>query len=289
MADIAQGERVLTVSTPLGPNVFTLAGLSGREEISRLFSFQLDLLSENNKDAPLDRLVGQSTTIELALPGGGSRFFSGIASRVSQGTRGARFTSYRAEIVPQLWLLTRTQQSRIFANRTVPEIVRQVLGDLSNVEMRLVANYQPRNYCVQYRESDFAFVSRLMEEEGIFYFFKHTQGGHTMVLADTTAGHPDVPGPRVAAFDTTGSGKDAAQAVFTWEKTQELRAGKVTVHDYNFQLPGDPLEGGATIRESVRVGQVTHMLRVGGNDGLELYDYPGGYAQRFDGIGPGGG
>lgn len=284
-----QGERVLTVTTPLGPNVFTLAGLSGREEISRLFSFQLDLLSENGNDAPLDQLVGQPTTIELALPGGGSRFFSGIASRVSQGARGARLTSYRAEIVPRLWLLTRTQQSRIFANRTVPEIVRLVLGDLSGVEMRLVGNYQARDYCVQYRESDFDFVSRLMEEEGIFYYFTHTQGGHTMVLADTPAGVSEIPGPRVVAFDTTGSGKTPAQAVFSWEKTQELRAGKVTLRDYNFQLPDNAVEGTAMIRESVRAGQVTHMLRIAGNDGLELYDYPGGYAQRFDGIDPGGG
>jgi type VI secretion system secreted protein VgrG len=289
MAGATQGERVLTVTTPLGPNVFTLADLSGREEISRLFSFRLDLLSENGNDAPLDRLVGQPATVELALPGGGSRFFNGIASRVSQGARGARFTSYRAEIVPHLWLLTRTQQSRIFANRTVPEIVRQVLGDRSNVEMRLVGNYQARDYCVQYRESDFDFVSRLMEEEGIFYYFTHTQGGHTMVLADSAAGLSDVPGARVVTFDTTGSGKTPAQAVFSWEKTQEVRAGKVTLWDHNFQLPDDPLEGTANIRESVRVGQVTHMLRVAGNDGLELYDYPGGYAQRFDGIGPGGG
>jgi len=289
VTSITQGERVLTVSTPLGPNVFTLAGLSGHEEISRLFSFQLDLLSDNDNDAPLDRLVGQPATVELALPGGGSRFFNGIASRVSQGARGARQTSYRAEIVPRLWLLTRTQQSRSFAHHTVPEIVRLVLGDISAIEMRLVGNYQPRDYCVQYRESDFDFVSRLIEEEGIFYYFTHAQGGHTMVLADSAAGVSDIPGPHVVTFDTTGSGKTPAQAVFSWEKTQELRAGKVTLWDHNFQLPDDPLEGTATIRESVRVGQVTHMLRVGGNERLELYDYPGGYAQRFDGIGPGGG
>jgi type VI secretion system secreted protein VgrG len=289
VASITQSERVLTVATPLGPDVFTLAGLSGREEISRLFSFQLDLLLENGKDAPLDQLVGQPTTVTLALPGGGSRFFNGIASRVSQGARGARFTSYRAEIVPRFWLLTRTQQSRVFAQRTVPDIVRQVLGDVSDVELRLVGSHQPRNYCVQYRESDFAFVSRLMEEEGIFYFFEHTQGGHTLVLADSPAGHPDVPGSRLVAFDAIGSGSDPAAAVFAWEKTQELRAGKVTLRDHNFQLPDDPLEGTALIRESVRVGQVTHRLRVGGNDGLEMYDYPGGYAERFDGIGPTGG
>lgn len=289
MAGITQGERVLTVSTPIGPNVFTLAGFSGREEISRLFSFQLDLLLENDNDAPLNRLVGQPTTVELALPGGGSRFFNGVASRVAQGARGARFTSYRAEIVPRLWLLTRTQHSRIFAHRTVPEILRQVLEEHSDVEMRLVANYQPRDYCVQYRESDFAFISRLMEEEGIFYFFKHTQGGHTLVLADSPAGHPDVPGSRTVAFDALGSGKSAAQAVFTWEKSQALRAGHVTLRDSNFELPDDPLEARATIRESVRAGQVTHALRVGGSDALEMYDYPGQYGQRFDGIDPAGG
>ena len=289
MASITQGERVLTVSTPLGPNVFTLAGFSGREEISRLFSFQLDLLLENESDAPLDRLVGRPAAVELALPGGGSRFFNGIASRVSQGARGARQTSYRAEIVPRLWLLTRTQQSRSFAHHTVPEIVRLVLGDISAFEMRLVGNYQARDYCVQYRESDFDFVSRLMEEEGIFYYFTHTQGGHTMVLTDSAAGISDIPGARAVAFDASGSGKTPAQSVFSWEKTQEVRAGKVTLWDHNFQLPDDHLEGTATIRESVRAGQVTHMLRVAGNGGLELYDYPGGYAKRFDGIGPGGG
>jgi len=289
VAAITQGERVLSVSTPLGPNVFTLAGFTGREEISRLFSFQLDLLIDNDRDAPLDRLVGQPATVELALPGGGSRYFNGIASRVSQGARGARQTSYRAEIVPRLWLLTRTQQSRAFAHQTVPEIVRFVLGDASAVEMRLVGNYQAREYCVQYRESDFDFVSRLMEEEGIFYYFTHTQGGHTMVITDSAAGVSDIPGPHVVSFDATGSGKTPAQSVFSWDKTQELRAGKVTLWDHNFQLPDDPLEGTASIRESVRAGQVTHMLRVAGNDGLELYDYPGGYAKRFDGIAPGGG
>jgi type VI secretion system secreted protein VgrG len=289
VAGITQDARALTVSTPLGPNVFTLAGLSGHEEVSRLFSFQLDLLSDNDNDVPLDRLVGQPATVELTLPGGGSRFFNGIASRVSQGARGARQTSYRAEIVPRLWLLTRTQQSRSFTHHTVPEIVRLVLGDISAVETRLVGNYQAREYCVQYRESDFDFVSRLMEEEGIFYYFTHTHGGHTMVLADSAAGVSDIPGARVVTFDTTGSGKTPAQAVFSWEKTQEVRAGRVTLWDHNFQLPDDPLEGTATIRESIRVGQVTHMLRVAGNDGLELYDYPGGYAKGFDGIGPGGG
>jgi len=289
MAGIAQGQQVQSVTTPLGPDVFLLAGLTGREAISQLFSYQLDLVADNDRDVPLDRLVGQPISVDLALPNGGTRSFDGIVSRITQGARSLRSTAYGAEVVPWLWLLTRKQQSRIFAHRSVPEILSDVLAGFGEVENRLTGAYQARDYCVQYRESDFSFASRLMEEEGIFYFFRHTQGGHTMVLGDSPAAHPDVPGTRIVAFDPTGTGKDAAQSVFSWAKTQELRSGKVTLWDNNFQLPDDHLQGQATIRESVRAGQVTHNLRVGGNGALELYDYPGGYAERFDGIDSGGG
>jgi len=284
MAEVGRG--VLSFSTPIGQTMFVLAGFTGTEEISRLFGFQLELLAENDKDVALDRLIGQPAGVELTLPTGGSRYFNGIVQRVSQGARSARFTSYHAEVVPKLWLLTRGQQSRIFEHKSVPEILRLVLEDLVTVELRLEGAHEARDYCVQYRESDFAFASRLMEEEGIFYFFKHERGEHTLVLANTPSGHPDVPGARLVAFDPTGT--EQTPAVFKWEKTQELRSGKVVLGDYNFELPVNPVEAQATIRESVRVGQVTHALKVAGNDGLEMYDYPGGYAQRFDGVGPSG-
>ena len=272
----------------IGPQAFLLGGLSGREALSQLFSYQLDLLAES-ENVPLDGLVGQSVTVELALAGGGTRFFSGIASRVTVGARSGRLVSYRAEIVPRVWLLTRTQHSRIFERTSVPQILAAVLAGFGEVESRLVGSYEPRDYCVQYRESDFNFASRLMEEEGIYYYFKDTAAGHTLVLGDTPAAHVDVPGPSAVAFDPTGAAHDATPAVVLWEKTQELRAGKVTLRDHNFQLPGDPLEAQATIRESVRAGQVTHRLRVGGNAALEKYDFPGRYAERFDGIDPAGG
>ncbi len=273
MAGIVQ-QQAVSVTTPLGKDVLLLDTFSGREAISALFHFTLDMNADNDRDIAFDRLVGQPITVELALPNGGTRSFSGIASRFAQGARAARTTAYRAELVPRLWLLT---------------ILSTVLAGFGDVESRLTNTYQARDYCVQYRETDFAFVSRLMEEEGIFYFFTHTQGGHTLVLADTPAAHPDVPSPRVIVFDATGTGKEAAQSVFSWAKTQELRSGKVTLRDHIFELPDDHLEGQATIRESVRAGQVIHNLRVGGNGALELYDYPGGYAERFDGIDPGGG
>lgn len=272
----------------IGADTLLLDSFSGSEELSRLFSFKLEMFAENERDIRLDALVGKSASFEITLPDGRPRTFNGIVSRISQGARGMRLTSYRAEIVPRLWLLTRISRSRIFQRTSVPDIVMQVLGSDASVENRLTRRYEAREYCVQYRESDFDFASRLMEEEGIFYFFKHSAAGHTLVLADTPAAHPDVIGSRVT-FDPNGVGKDAAQAIVTWEKTQELRSGMVTLRDHNFQLPEDALEATAAIRESVQVGQVTHMIRVAGNEAFEVYDYPGGYAAHFDGVDKDGG
>jgi type VI secretion system secreted protein VgrG len=185
-------------------------------------------------------------------------------------------------LVPQLWLLTKAQQSRIFQQLSVPEVLRRVLGDL-NVNFELQGNYEPRTYCVQYRETDFNFASRLMEEEGIYYFFTHTADGHQLVIADTPQSHPDL---GTVLFDRTAK---QGSTVSEWGKTQSLTSGKVTLWDHSFELPHNHLEADAAIQESVAAGQVTHQLHVGGNDGLELYDYPGGYAKRFDGVDPGGG
>jgi len=279
-------------STPLtaqiGAETFLLSTFTGEEALSQLFSYKLELFAENDRDIPLDALVGRSASVNVALADGSVRYFNGIAKRISQGARGKTYTSYRAEVVPSQWLLTRTQRSRIFQEKGVPDILRQVLGS-ANVEFRLAAPYEPRNYCVQYRETDFNFASRLMEEEGIFYFFKHSQAGHTLVVGDDASAYADVPGSHDIPFDPSGASRDTAPVIFAWEKVQELRSGKVTLRDHNFQLPDENLEGSALIRESVRVGQVTHALRVAGNDGLEIYDYPGGYAKRFDGIDGGGG
>src|SRR5262245_21318832 len=192
MAIYSQKHRPIAVTTPLGPDVLLLTGFTGHEAISQLFRFELDLLAENRTSVAFDKLLGQPVTIELELPSGKKRPINGIVSRFSQGKRDTRFTAYRAEVVPQFWLWTRRVQSRIFQHLTIPEILKQVLAGL-DVTYEIVGTFHPRDYCVQYRESDFNFASRLMEEEGIFYFFKHTSGGHKMVVANTTQSHPDVP------------------------------------------------------------------------------------------------
>jgi type VI secretion system secreted protein VgrG len=284
----AQSDRQLTLATPLGADVLLPAALAGREAISQLFSYELDLVAPNDRQVPFEALLGQPVVLALALPTGGSRYFAGIVNRISQGSRGSKYTSYHAQVVPQLWLLTRSQTSRIFQQTSVPDILRRVLGG-ANVEFRLQGSFEARDYCVQYRETDFDFASRLMEEEGIYYFFEHGADGHRLVLGNSPQGHSQVPGAVTVAFDPSASGKAPSQAIFEWEKQQELRSGKVTLRDYHFELPRSNLEQQATTLDGVPVGQVTHRLKLDATANLELYDFPGGYAERFDGIDPGGG
>jgi type VI secretion system secreted protein VgrG len=184
-------------------------------------------------------------------------------------------------------MLTRRQQSRIFQQQTVPQILEAVFKGL-DVQLDLLGRYEPRNYCVQYRESDFAFVSRLMEEEGIFYFFTHADGAHKMVVADQPDAHKAVPGGAIP-FRQYSGGVRPDDAIYSWQREQTLTAGKVVLWDDNFEMPGRNHAVTASVRQSVVAGTVAHKLAIGGNDKLELYDYPGGYAKRFDGVDPGGG
>jgi type VI secretion system secreted protein VgrG len=287
MPAYTQADRPLSVKTPLGDDVLLLVGVNGREAVSELFRFDFDLLALNGADIAFDKLLGQKVSARIRLQESATRYVAGIVSRVVQGGRDEIFTSYRIEVVPQLWLLTRRKQSRIFQALAVPDILKKVLMGL-DVAYELQGTFEPREYCAQYRESDFDFASRLMEEEGIYYFFKHTSAGSTLVLANTPQSHPDAT-PATVNYEEISGGNRPDDRVYAWEKSQELRSGKVTLWDSNFELPYKNLEATKTIVESVQAGTVTHKLKVGGNDKLELYDYPGGFANRFDGVDRGGG
>ena len=286
MLPFTQTERPLSLTTPLGKQALLLVGLEGRETLSGLYSFQLDLLSEEPSIA-FDKILGQKATVELTLPNADKRYFSGIIKRISQAERGMTFTRYSAELVPQVWLLTRKAQSRTFQHISVPDILKKVFQGL-DVSYEIVGSFHPRDFCVQYRETDFAFASRIMEEEGIYYFFKQSADGHKMVVANTPQSHPDLPEAKVIYEEVSGH-LYKEDRIHGWEKTQELSSGKYTLWDHCFELPNKHLEADKSILESVQVGRTTHKLKVGGNDSLEIYDYPGGYAQRFDGVDKGGG
>jgi type VI secretion system secreted protein VgrG len=293
MPELSQDGRPLRITTPLGPNTFLLTDLAGSEGLSRLFEFRMDVVALSSQTVAFDAILGKPVTATVEVVTGQPRHISGIVSRISQGGRltgpdGESLTAYRLEVVPQFWLLTRRAQSRIFQQKSVPDILRTLLEGL-DVTYQIQGTYQPRNFCTQYRESDFAFASRLMEEEGIYYFFKHEEGGSTMVLADTPASHPDLPIEGATQFEDERSRSGAPDRVRTWEKQQEVRSGKYTLWDHNFALPNKHLDASKPTLDSVQVGTVSHKLKVASNDKLELYDYPGGYAKRFDATAPGGG
>src|SRR5262249_14664944 len=130
--------------------------------------------------------------------------------------------------------------------------------------------------------------SRLMEEEGIYFYFKHADGSHQMVVANTPQSHAVVPGPAKVSYQPGEGGAHPDDRIFVWSKAQEIRPGKVTLWDHCFEVPEQNLEAKVPSLESVSAGTVTHKLKVGSNGALEVYEYPGRYAQRFDGVAPGG-
>jgi type VI secretion system secreted protein VgrG len=282
-----QTDRPLKITTPLGPDILLLRGFRGQEEISHLFGFHANMVADQKDEVRFDQIIGQSVSIEMRLMDGNKRYFNGIVNRFSQGQRDENFVHFQAEIVPKFWLLTKTVRSRVFQHLTVPDILKEVLVGF-DVVYDITGTYFQRDYCVQYRESDFAFASRLMEEEGIYYFFIHSDGNHQMMVSDNTCKHPAVPGQSTAIYEELSADVRTDMRVLAWEKIQELRSGECTLWDYCFELPANHLEAKEKTIVSVPVGKVTHKLNLA-NDALEIYDYPGRYAQRFDGIDPSGG
>ena len=295
MPTYTQDGRALALTTPCGKDVFLLAGLSGHEALSRLYEYRLDALVPDEKlgDVKWDQLLGQDASAVLMGPDGTTpaRYFSGIVARVSQGESAggdAPLTRFRLDLVPRLWLATRRARSRTFHQQTVKQIVTAVLGDHS-----IAPTWQadgpddPRDYCVQYRETDFNFVSRLLEEEGIGYYFTHAAGAHTMVVFAPPKEFPAT-APATARYSPAVGGAIPDDTVHSWEKMQELRSEKYELRDHSFEKTGDPFTSQGTMPASVAVGAATHKLALG-NTALELYDAPGEYSQRYDGIDKSGG
>ncbi len=281
-------QRPIQFTTPLGQYALLVSNLRGREAVSELFSFQVDALSQQADPVAFDSILGQTVTLSIEGKQGGTRYINGLVIGFTQGVREQLFTHYRLDIAPNLWKLTRNAKSCIFQQQSVSDILKTLFTGLDVDYSGLTGTYLPREYCVQYRETDFNFASRLMEEEGIFYFFKHTSSGHTLALGDnpqtfTAIGfQPDV------IYETARGGGYNDDRILAWEKAQNLRSGKTTLWDYTFQMPTKNCQATQQVQSTVTAGTVSHNLAVA-NSAFELYDYPGGYAKRFDGIDKSGG
>jgi type VI secretion system secreted protein VgrG len=268
-----QDKRLITIDTPLGEDALLLKSCVGRETISRLFAFSLELLSENSS-VSFDQIVGQRVSISVLRANGEKRYINGFVSRFSQTGADVRFAHYHAEVVPWLWFLTRAAACRIFQTMTVPDIISKVFKDLgfSDFKNSLQSTYDQWDYCVQYRETAFNFVSRLMEQEGIFYFFEHEKDKHTLVLADRPSAHKPCPGQPKGRFDYTPGALLKEDVVHDWHLEQELRTGKYSLKDYNFETPSTDLG----VKEP-------SIISVDGNSKYEIYDYPGEYEKKGEG------
>jgi len=273
LGEYTQDNRIIKILSPLGKDVLLLQRFSGEEGLSRLFDFSLYLHSEN-RSIQFDSIVGKKATVIVTLPDGKERYLNGVINSFYQagstplegGTTPKIFAHYHATLVPHLWMLTRTSDCRIFQGQTVPEII-QMIFDEHKLEFknRLHGNFEAREYCVQYRETDFNFVSRLMEEEGIFYFFEHERDKHTLILANNSSEfkasqfHADVTYKTII-----GENRDE-DVITEWTVGQEVRPGRYAINDFNFEQPTLDLTAAVSGQDERK---------------LEVYDYPGEYVKR---------
>jgi type VI secretion system secreted protein VgrG len=288
MATYTQDGRPLAVLTPLGKDALIITEFHGTDAISQPFRYTIEAKSVRDRTVPFESLLGKGVAVRMEMSGKQIRYFHGIVVQLVQGESDPDFTEYQFDIVPQFWLLSKKTQSRIFQHLTVPEILKKVLQGL-DVEYQLNGKYDPRDYCVQYRESDMNFASRLMEEEGIYFFFSHAETKHTMVVADTPQSHKPLPGNPSLLYKMVNQESAAEEDhISELAKVQQQASGKFLLWDHTFELPHQHLESEKPLTSSVQVGKVTHKLDAGQASKLEVYDFPGEYAQRFDGIDPSG-
>lgn len=274
MGKKTQDNTFISLTTPLGPNALIVESLSGSEGLSQPFQFELSLLSEQ-RDVAFDKIVGQRVSLKLDLVDGMPmhRHINGFVARFRQERSDKLYTYYTATVVPWLWFLSRSADCRIFQEKTAPEIIKQVFKDrgMTDFEDKLSGSFPKLTYCVQYRERDIDFVSRLMEEFGITYYFKHTSDRHVLVLANAKSSYETLPHQTRVRYKEdarTDSMADAAGLVTGLHLEQEVNPGKYTHTDYNFEQPQ------ADLTSVTPTG-----IQVGGNHTFEIYDYPGRYPE----------
>lgn len=263
----SQDNRYMSVSTALGDGALELTGLSGEEGISSPFLYRLEMLS-SSPSLDFASIVGQPATVSVTRGDGGTRYINGIVTRFVQAGMDSRFYRYRAELRPWFWLLTLARDCRIFQNQTIPDVVTSLFSALGFTAFQNSCSktYQPRDFCVQYNESAFDFVSRRLEEEGIFYYFQHANGSHTLVLADDSGSQPACPGLASVKYKAGG---DAAwiesELVLDCSIHQQMTTNIYTVDDFNFETP------------------TMALTSASGSGALSSYEFPAGFSVKSDG------
>lgn len=259
---LVQAERWVTLTTPLGPDKLVATEVEGLEGISQLFEFSVSAMSTEQQIQPED-LLGKSVTLTLARPGGKVRYVNGIVTAFAGG-RIVRndYRHYRLTVSPALWVLGRTSDYKVFQNKSCVDIAKALLdAEKVDYQVKIQGSYSPREYCVQFGESNLDFLHRLFAEEGIFYYFVHQNGKHLMVIADHAQAYGDCSQGKVAfraGADTT------SDTISEMSFGVHLTDKKWTLRDYDFTAPKTPVEGTSTT-----------TLKPASSKSWEQFRYPG--------------
>lgn len=266
------GRRQVRVRTPLSPDVLRIKSLRGREAVSEPFVYELELLTDQRTLTP-DELIGHPLGVDIDLPGGGVRHVHGVVWQCRRLPDQGGWVRLIATLVPWLRVLEQSSDCRIFQRMSAPEIIKQVFRDHGYSEFHdaLTGDYPVREYCVQYRESALDFVSRLMEEEGISYRFRHEASRHELVLFDDSSAAPASQQCPSLPYIEPDAVNDLNERVWDWSMRSDLRPARYAHTDYDFEKPNKPL-----LTRAVAPWDPPSTT-------FEVFDYPGGFVNSDHG------
>jgi len=271
---MATSQPPILLKSPLPAADLRFDAMSFSAGMSTLEETRLSLLSEKS-DIPAEKLLGKTVDVQVLLRNGEKRHINGYVTRFGFGRHQGRYFGYEATVRPWLWFLTRTSDCRIFQNQSVKEIVETVFADhpaIAKFEFKLYRSYRKREYCVQYRESDFNFIARLLEDEGICWFFEHTDGQHKLMLVDAVAAHSAVAGyAQLPYYANAGQVPPDTEYVSSWNFARSVESGATALTSYDFERPSTSL---LVTKELTR----EHELAA-----YEQFDFQGDYTQKADG------
>ncbi len=270
---LKQANRMAELKSVFGQDELSVVTVECDEGLSDDFVIRLEVVSQE-EDLDFDKAIATHMTVKVVTNNGDTRHFDGLLTDAKWLGHRDSYYRYRLTLRPWFWLLTKNANCRIFKDKSAPDIISEVLGehDFADHRKNLTESYDPIHYCVQYRESDYDFCCRLMEEFGISYFFEHEDGKHTMILADAKSSYSPITGDSSIPFIPLGGDSQRdKEHLYHWVPSRRFRTGKFAVNDYDFEKPSASLEADRDAGSSYRAGS------------LESYDYPGRYTEKDKG------
>ncbi|WPX88672.1 type VI secretion system Vgr family protein [Pseudomonas asiatica] len=274
---LSQHRRLITFDSPLPVDQeLQLLSFTGHEAMSELFYFNVELVSQDAR-IELKKLIGKKVTMGIELADGSTKYISAHVSDFVHTGADAGVANYSAELVPWLWILSRRRDSRIFQDKTTEQIVKEVFAyylTLADHEFRLSKPLKPISFCTQYQESDLNFVLRLLEQEGLYFTFQHSQEGHRMIISDDSSVLTQLPGQPVIRYHRA-SVTETEDSITAWSSSRRFQPTQLTLKSFDYKQPGNP--------HLVKLESINQQGEVGR---LEVFEYEGlyGYADADEGM-----